>query len=266
MQLSSDGASLVSILPLATAALVPGWVWVRVERRVWLRCKAVWQEDLFHYGIYSLVLYVALFLAHPVAADFLSQLENNTAIAAAAVGFALIPFAVAGGVFTGICGKKDVLGWILKNWLGIHVASSVEMGWQAAFQRAKGCVVRVRYKCGRETYAVFNPKSVIPEPGSNSDAYFEKTFVEDRDGNLVPALADGGVWIKMSEVQEIRIYDYEQLKAAAKCQVGLAKDDPDGVATPESDQRWSDSVATSENFPAADLQSLQSRAVEVKTA
>lgn len=264
MALTEGSNSLISILPLASAALVPGWAWVHTERRVWLRCKESWQSDLFRYGMYSLVLFVGLFTLYPIAEVAFADNQYENAVAVAMVGLSLLPFAVLGGVITGVLGKKDVFGKFLKA-LHVQVGSHVDTGWQEAFQRTTGCIVKIVYKDNTETFAVLNPNSVVAEPTQTSDAYFEQTFVVNKDGELEPTIADLGVWVRMSEVKEIRLYEYQELNNdEARTKLKTEHRDNDKHVA-RRDQRGGVSITACECDDSADCESVESREIEIKS-
>jgi len=202
--------SLLSVIPVGTVLLVPGFIWSSIESRIQPRSKQDKYEKLFRYLFYSLIFYGSWYLIYPESLPRSSDVSLESAFQTALIGVFLLPIAVIGGISTGIFAKKDFIGRALRR-AGLHTTTSIDTGWERAFTREWACLVRITYDDGREVFAKYDTNSVVSEPDGHADAFFGEAFVVNADGNLELAIGSVGVWVNASTVREIRFYDIEEL-------------------------------------------------------
>lgn len=215
MAVNVETANLTAstLLPLGTVFLLPGFIWHAVARKIVPGRDSDKGDRFFKTLIYSILCFVIWATVFPKSiptAQF-SELAEALNIAASAALF-LVPISVLGGILTGIFEREDCFCKFLRL-IKIQSSSTGLDPWSRAFMRKKGCMIRIRYADGEETYGMFNPKSVASDQNESREIYLEQLFCQNEDGDLEGAIGLQGCWISAADVKEIRFYDTKELNS-----------------------------------------------------
>lgn len=212
--------AVLTLLPLGAVLLLPGFIWHAVTRKI-VPGRGTDRSDragkILAYSILCFVIWAKVFPG-ALPSTPISDLAGALQIAANAALF-LVPISVLGGIVTGLFEREDCFRKILRL-IRIQSASTGMDPWSRAFLRPIGCLVRIRYSDGGETYGIFNPKSVASDPSESKEIYLEQVFCINADGDLEPAVASQGCWISADFVREIQFIDAKELEsddAKTKC-------------------------------------------------
>jgi len=203
-------ADSLSIAPIAAAALLPGYLWRQSERNFVASARLGKIEEIYGYVLYSLVTYSLVGVSLQLVGWLPEDLDAVSLMEAARLLVVAMVISYLGGIATGLLRRFNLVGAIF-GLIGIPTIHPIETGWDKAFSRRDGCLVRVAFKNGKDRFGIYGAKSLVSAEIENGDIYLEKTLCKGESG-LVHENATEGIWISSSEVQCLRFYKYEDLE------------------------------------------------------
>ncbi len=211
------------LLPLGAAfVLLPGFVLVAVKGKF----RAQRRDDLARQSLQYLAGSLFCFFVTGVATwDRLRAISSVSDLSRADLietGVLLFGTAILGGGIAGVWAQFDLGSWLLSQ-IGLGSVRACVCGWDKAFERKLGCLVRIELEDGRRVFASYGSSSTVTA-GPNKeecDCFFEEAWIETDSGELVPQVASRGLWIHGSDVKSVRLFDVKELStdvAREKCQ------------------------------------------------
>ncbi len=203
-------ANSLSIAPIAAAALLPGYLWRQSERNFVASARLGKIEEIYGYVLYSLVAYSLVGLSLQLCGWLPENLDTISLLQSVRLLVIAMVVSYLGGIATGLVRRFNLVG-VIFGVIGIPTIHPIEKGWDKAFSRRDGCLVRVTFKNGKDRFGIYGAKSLVSAEIENGDIYLEKTLCQG-EGGLVHENATEGIWISSSEVQCLRFYKYEELE------------------------------------------------------
>lgn len=196
-----------------SALLLPGYVAVVVRRKLHVARRLPFQEMTLQYLAFSALCLLATSLIFwGTLVEVVEARAATHAQAAKLVTGLLVSATVFGGV-VGLEGRFDVLANLLSR-LGIQSVSACDSGWDRAFGRKDGCLVRVERLSGESFFATFGHDSCVATVESGGDCFFQQLWIQNASGDLEPKVGNVGVWIGAQHIKTVEFYEIGVLDSA----------------------------------------------------
>ncbi len=166
-------------------------------------------EEIYSYVLYSLLAYTVALL---VSQDFLGEVQRIKDVSIVQSLFLLASGGVSGllgGVVTGIARRGDWLGKTF-GLLRLNTLHPYDTGWDQAFSRRRGCLLRVTFKDGTNRYGIYGKRSLASTSPDERDVFLEEAYFDAPSGEVRREMASVGFWLSASEAECIRFYDLEE--------------------------------------------------------
>jgi len=190
----------VETLFLATALLVPGFVWHSVQsmfirprasdgRPGWLRYLTL---SAINYAIWSWLIYIA----------FVREADLSVEAGALVVAFVSLVSPVLLGALSGALSQRAALRGFLQS-IGFNLIHPVPTSWDYIFGGTEPVILHVTLKSGTQFRGTFGEASFASSESGERDLYLEEIFAMEPDGGWTRDELSRGLWLSASEVSSI---------------------------------------------------------------
>lgn len=200
-------------IPVLAVALLPGYVWLSVKAKFRaVSAKGLSADQILPYlatSLFCVVITVLIFwttLNEAVTTKIIGRSEIVQ------IFITVLGVAILGGAIHGLISQSNVVSRQLAKW-GFRSVSASASGWDRAFERKDGCLVRVERKDGSFVWGTFGKDSCASINCVGHDCYFEKMWIANTDGSLAPSVGSVGIWVAGDDIREVRFYHQKELES-----------------------------------------------------
>ncbi|MBX3409116.1 MAG: hypothetical protein KF859_04450 [Phycisphaeraceae bacterium] len=197
------------VLPISAVLLLPGFFWISVGRKFANERPRDTTSTVLSYlaaSAFSFVVFTLVFWDNLIEIRDPTDISRGLAIQAVSLLFGV---AVFGGVVTGLVRRTEFISWLLSK-CSIHSLRACTSGWDRAFGRHHGCLVRVEVENGDPIWGIYGRESCASAELKDHDLFLQEVWVPTNNG-LARNVGSKGIWLKAKQIRWIKFFDVEGL-------------------------------------------------------